>query len=281
MNPCLVVLTDFSPAAERARAYAAALAAPLNAELHLVHIYLPPPTSAPIAHVMQPVNARYVRETRQTLEQLAAGLAVPATAELIETDWDSAVQQVLRKYRPLLLVAGLTATDGQLDEWLSNRTLPLARQMGYPLLLVPADLPDSAIHPPQRLALAVEDRGFRLAPNATAVAPLLDAFSTEIITVVVLESDDWGGGQAGLSAARACGLAASMPHSPLHKVGGEQPAPGILNAVDALSIDVLALLDRGHDWVDKIFIDSVTDQVLRETQTPVLLLAAADALPED
>ncbi|MBC7447562.1 MAG: universal stress protein [Hymenobacteraceae bacterium] len=176
-----------------------------------------------------------------------------------------------------LVVTGLTATDEQLDEWLSNRTLPLARQMGYPLL-VPAHLPDTAIQPPRRLALAVEDRAFRLAPNATAVAPLLDALGTEIVTVVVLPSDNWTGGHTGLSVARACGLAASMPHSPLHKVGGEQPAPGILHAVDALAADVLAVLDRGHDWVDRLFIDSTTDQILRQKQTPVLLLAAHDAL---
>ena len=281
MNPCIVVLTDFSPAAARARAYAAALAAPLNAELYLVHIYLPPTTTTSIAHVMQATNARYVRETRQSLEKIAAELPVPATAELIETDWDEAVQQALNKHRPLLLVAGLTATDGQLDEWFSNRTLPLTRQMGYPLLLVPADLPDSALCPPRRLALAVEDRSFKLAPNAMAVAPLLDALGTEIITVVVLSSEDWTGGQAGLSAARACGLAAAMPHSQLHKVGGEQPAPGILNAVSGLSADVVALLDRGHDWVDKFLLDSVTAQILRQTQTPVLLLAAHDALPPD
>ena len=35
MTPNIVVLTDFSLAAERARAYAAVLAAPIKAELHL------------------------------------------------------------------------------------------------------------------------------------------------------------------------------------------------------------------------------------------------------
>ncbi len=278
MPPCLIVLTDFSPAAERARAYAAALAAPLNAALHLVHIYRAPATTMSIALAMQETQASYLRETRQTLDQLAARLSVPATAELIESDWAEALTQMLDRYRPLLVVAGLTATDGQLDEWFSNRTLPLVRQTGYPLLLVPAGLPDAALHPPRRLALAVEDRAFTLTPNATVVAPLLDGLATEIVTVVVVvTSEERSGGQAGLSAARACGLAASMPHSPLHKVGGEQPAPGILHAVDALAADVVALLDRGHDWIDTLFVDSVTDQILRQTQTPVLLLAAHNA----
>ncbi len=280
MHPCLIVLTDFSPAAARARAYAAALAAPLNADLHLVHIYLPPTTTTAIAHVMQAENARYVREARQSLEKIATGLPVSATAELIETDWDEAVQQTLHKYRPLLLVAGLTATDGQLDEWFSNRTLPLTRQTGYPLLLVPQHLPDAALRPPHRLALAVADDAFVLAPGALAVAPLLDALEADIITLCVLPPEAGDAGWQGLDAARHCGLAAMMPDTKLHRVVGQAPAPGILAAVSELSADVLILLDRGHDWVHTFLVDSVTDQILRHTPVPVLLLSANQAPAE-
>jgi nucleotide-binding universal stress UspA family protein len=54
MKPNLVVLTDFSTAAERARAYAAALAVPLGAELHLVHAYSALPLSATEFGVIMP-----------------------------------------------------------------------------------------------------------------------------------------------------------------------------------------------------------------------------------
>ena len=274
MKPSILVLTDFSPAAERARAYAAVLAAPLGAEVHLVQVYPTPPMTSRVGKVMHAINKRYVRQQQHSLEQVAADFPVSATAETVEAGWDEAVQQALDKHRPVLLIAGLTATHGPFDEWLSNRTLPLARETGYPLLLVPAHLPDAALHAPKCVALAVGDRPFALAPETKALAALFDALAIEIVTVTVVPAAGWNGGGQGHRAAQQSGLAAMMPRSQLHKMVGQEPAPGILKAVQELSADVLALVDVGHGWVYQLVIDSVIDQVLRATPVPVLLLSA-------
>ena len=274
MKPSIVVLTNSSAAATQARAYAAVLAAPLGADVHLVHVYPSPPMTSRVAAIMEATRERYVRQERRALEQMAADYPVPATADTLEGGGDEAVPQALATYRPLVLVAGLTATSGAFDEWLSNRTLPLARETGYPLLLVPEHLPATALHPPRRLALAVEDRAFALAPQVRGIAALFDALATEITTVTVVPAAGEEGGGHGHRAARQSGLAATMPSSPLHRVVGPEPAPGIRQAMEELSADVLALVDVGHGWVHKLLRDSVIEQVLRETTVPVLLLSA-------
>ena len=277
MKPSIVVLTDSSAAAKQARAYAAVLAAPLGADVHLVHVYPTPPMTSRVAVIMKATRSRYVRQERRALEHLAAAYPVPATTDTLEGGWDEAVQQALAKYRPLLLVAGLTATDGAFDEWLGNRTLPLARETGYPLLLVPEHLPAAALALPRILALAVEDRPFTLVPQAQAVAALFDALATEIITVTVVPAAGWEGGGQGHLAAQQSGLAAMMPRSQLHKMVGPEPAPGIMQAVEELSADLLALVDVGHGWMHKLLNDSVIEQVLRHTSVPVLLLSVPAA----
>ena len=141
MKPNLLVLTDSSPAAERARAYAAVLAAPLGAEVHLLHVYPVPAMTSQVGHVMHATNARYIRHERHALEHVAAEMPVPATATTVADGWDDAVGAALAQHQPLLVIAGLTAPDGLLDEWLNNRALPLAHETGYPLLLVPQHLP--------------------------------------------------------------------------------------------------------------------------------------------
>ncbi|MFD1470730.1 universal stress protein [Hymenobacter caeli] len=275
MKPNFVVLTDFSLAGERARAYAAALAAPLGAVLHLVHVCFPVPVTAAEYGVLLPVmDPGYVRETRDSLARVAAALPVPATAELVETDWYDAVTGALAQHRPLLVVAGLSATHGLLDEWLSNRALPLAHDTGYPLLLVPEHLPAAARHPPRRLALATEDRPFALAPQARALAPLFDALGCDVAVVNVRPPGAPAAGWNGLHAAQQCGLAAALPRSALHQVVHESTAAGILQAVAEVEADVLVLLDQGHGWVHKLFNGSVIAQVLRRTPVPVLLLSA-------
>ena len=281
MKPSILVLTDFSLAAERARAYAAVLAAPLGAEVHLVHVYPTPPMTSRVGKVMHATNKRYVRQQRHSLEQVATDLSVSATAETVEADWDKAVQQALDQYRPVLLMAGLTATHGPFDEWLSNRPVPLARETGYPLLLVPAHLPDAALHAPKCMVLAVDDRPFALAPETKALATLFDVLATEIVTVTVVPAAGWNGGGQGHRAAQQSGLAAMMPRSQMHLMVGPEPAPGILQAVQELSADVLALVDVGHGWVHRLVIDGVIDQVLRATPVPVLLLSALADLLDD
>jgi nucleotide-binding universal stress UspA family protein len=222
------------------------------------------------------LDVGYVREIRQSLDNAAAALPVPTTAEVIETDWYDAVQQALDAHRPLLLIAGLTATHGRLEEWLDNRALPLAHQTGYPLLLVPEHLPAANLKAPRRLVLAVEDRAFTLTPEARALAPLLDALGCAVITTTVFppEASEDTLSDAGWHAVQRCGLATAIVESPLHKVRHARPAAGIWQAADELEADMLALLDQGHGWVHKMFSGSTIAQAIRFSQVPVLLLSA-------
>ncbi|GAB3857948.1 hypothetical protein GCM10028822_32470 [Hymenobacter terrigena] len=275
MQPNFVVLTDFSLAAERARVYAAALATPLKADLHLIHVFLPQPITTEYGTVLPVLDEQYVPATRRSLQQVANALPVHATAELLEADWPSAIEHALREHHPLLLVSGLTSTTGYIDEWLSNRTLPLAHQTGFPLLLVPEHLPDAAMHPPRRVVLALEaDQAFVLEPAATAVIPVLHALECEIMPVTVQQPGAPTGTGAGYAAAQACGLAGTTPGSELHPVRSELPASGVLQAVHDLNADLLVLLDQGHGWMHKLVSGSVIDHVLRYTKVPVLLLSA-------
>jgi nucleotide-binding universal stress UspA family protein len=275
MKPNFVVLTDSSPAGERAQAYAAALAEPLGAALHLVHVVQPMLVTTLEYGLMPPLlDMGYVRELRQALANAAAALPVPATAEVIETDWYDAVQQALDTHRPLLLIAGLTATHGRLEEWLNNRALPLAHHTGYPLLLVPEHLPAANLKPPRRLVLAVEDRTFTLTPEARALAPLLAALGCEVLATTVFPPEGASSGDAGWRSAQRSGLVPLLAHRALHKVVDARPAAGIWQATDELEADMLALLDQGHGWVHKMFSGSTIAHAVRFSQVPVLLLSA-------
>lgn len=275
MKRKFIVLTDFSPAGARAQAYAAALAGPLGAVVHLVHVAAMMPITALEYGLSMPVMDRgYVREIHGLLNQAAARLPVPATSEVIENDWYPAIEQVLAAHRPVLLIAGLTATTGRLDEWFSNRTLPLVHDTGYPLLLVPEHLPDTVLHPPHRLALAVRDEPFALTSQVLTLAPLLDILKATLVPVTVVPPDAAPiAGQRGWHAAQQCHLADKLDFSELHWVVAEEPAAGIVQAVKELSADMLALLDPGHGWVETLFGGSIIDEVLRHTPVPVLLLA--------
>ncbi len=269
-----VVLTDGAPAGAPLLAYAAALAEPLGATLHLVHV-LSHPLLVPLEFGELGASllaTGYESAVHTELTRAAACLSVPATVDVREDDWQSALDQVLTTYQPALLVAGLTATDGPLDEWLSNRALPLAYQTGYPLLLVPEFLPSTHLHPPRCLVLAVEDHAFRLTPQGQALATLLALLRCTVTPVTVRAPDYTRLGGADWPAVQHCGLPNNLFYKELHEVVDERPASGIWQAADELEADMVALLDQGHGWVHKLFSGSVIADVLRYSQVPVLLL---------
>jgi nucleotide-binding universal stress UspA family protein len=272
MNPTFVVLTDSSPAAEPTLAYAAALALALGASLHLVHV-LETPLVTPLNYGPPLPDTGYAQAARTALAQAAARLSVPTTIEVVEGSWQGAHEQALATYQPALLIAGLTATDGPLEEWLGNRALPLAHQTGYPLLLVPEYLPKAAVHAPRCVVLAVEDQPFQLTLQAQALAPLLDRLGCPITPVIVLPPGNELRGEAGLRAVQQCGLALSA----LHRVLDTHPAAGIWQAADELEADLVMLLDQGHGWVHKLVSGSVIADVISYSQVPVLLLPLAAA----
>lgn len=276
MNPTFVVLTDSSPADEPTLAYAAALAAPLGASLHLVHV-LDTPLATVLAYGPPQPDTEYVQAVHLALTQAAARLSVPTTVEVIEGNWQGAHEQALATYQPALLIAGLTATNGPADEWLSNRALPLAHQTGYPLLLIPEYLPKAAVHPPRCVVLAVEDQPFQLTPQGQALAPLFDQLACSITPVTVVPPDDELRGDIALQAVQQCGLAANLVQSKLHRVRDAHPASGIWQAADESEADLVILLDQGHGWLHKLFSGSVIADVLRYSQVPVLLLPLAAA----
>lgn len=274
MPPTLVVLTDFSPAGDRACAYAAALAAPLGAALHLVHVFSMPFTSPRMAVAMHEAIAEHVQEDSWRLQQKASELPLPATTQVVEADWAEAVAQVLAEYQPLLLVAGLPIASGPLSKWLIERPLPLVHQTGYPLLLVPENLPPADLHPPRRLLLAVENQPFQLSPEAQLLRPQLDILGCQTFVATVVSPDAPPAGQAGLHAAQRCGLASALAQAELRQVVDARPAAGIWQAADEVEADLVVLLEQGHGWAHKVFSGSVIADVIRFSQVPVLLLAA-------
>jgi len=275
MKPSIFVFTEAEAADTPTLAYAAALAKPLGATLRLLHV-LSLPAVAELEYDVPLLDAAYLPAVRAALTRAIAGLSVPATVELLEDDWHAGLDQLLATHHPALLVAGLTATTGPLDEWLSNRVLTLAHRTGYPLLLVPEHLPVAAQRPPRRMLLAVEDHPFRLTPPGRALAPVLAKLGCAVLPATVFPPHASAGrGEAARRAVQHCGLSATLAHEELRHILHENPAAGIWQAADELSADWVALLDQGHGWLHKVFSGSVIADVLRYSQVPVLLLPVA------
>ena len=274
MKDSILVLAKFADAAEATARYAAALGAPLDLRLALLHVEVYPVMLEPeLVAAAAEQTQRNEAETMAGLRALARRL--PGHPEVFEAAGIVAdgVAAAVRRQHPLLLALGLSHEQRLLDRLLLDRVLPVLRATHRPLLLVPEDVPCAG--PPRRVLVAVDGEPFT--PNAAsrALVPLLAAWAaTFTVTHVRAQVEQRGQapGRLALADVRASGLLPAAAPLALHEAANAHPATGVLHALADTQADLLVLMARPRSFLGRLFHRSVTAAVLRHCDVPVLLL---------
>ena len=280
MTPSFVVLVDLSAAAERAARYAAVLGAPLHVQLELVNVEQDPVLSSELAFAPMPYLPQLQTETEDALQALAHRLPTPAEATVSVAPMHDAVQEAIARHHPLLLVMSLSAEHSLVDYLLRNHLLPVLRATHLPLLLVPEAGPPPSL--PRRVLVAVDGEPF--APNTAArrLLPLLAAWSAVYtVTHAVAPGEQQAfAGQRVLGQLRLSKLLPAAAQVELYEQHHLDPAAGVLQALTDTQADLLVLIARPRNFLERRFHRSVTAEVLRRSPVPVLLVPAeAPELP--
>jgi nucleotide-binding universal stress UspA family protein len=274
MKSSFVVLTDFFAVSNRALAYAAALAVPMNAHLVLLHV----------RHdgLLAPAEYRSGRtwegeqKTVHQLEHLAATQPVPTEIDVSEEFLPDAVQKVVRRHHPLLLVLGRPGLAMSPQEIIVSAAMDLLRYAPYPLLVVPTVGWDALL--PRRLLLAVDGQPFRLLAYQGVVRRLLQATNGTLDVVHVTDQDNpRPDAVALLDSIRQNDIVDNtVDASRLHEVSRPQVASGVLEEAARQEADLLVVVARRHSLLGSLFHRSITAQLIQESPIPVLLLPAED-----
>jgi len=268
----ILVLANFADAAEATARYAAALGAPLQLRLAMLHLEVYPVLLEPeLVAASAEQTQRNETETMAGLHALARRL--PGHPDVLEAAgiMSDCVAEAVRQEHPLLLALGLSHEQGLLDRLLLDQVLPVLRATHRPLLLVPRDA--ACVGPPGRVLVAIDGEPFT--PNAAsrALAPLLAGWAA---TYTVAHVHPQGGAPSRLALAdvRASGLVPAATPLELYKAADMSPATGVLQAVADTRADLLVLIARPRSFWGELFHRSVTAAVLRHCSVPVLLLPA-------
>jgi nucleotide-binding universal stress UspA family protein len=274
MTPAIVVLTDFFALSNRALAYAARLAVPLQAHLVLLHVrhdgLLSPEEYSHRA------AQRDEQQTQEVLHQLASSQPVPTEVEISEDFLPDAVAESVRHHQPQLLVLGRPGTALAPREIVTGAAMDLLRAVQAPLLIVPTvGWGEDA---PRHLVLAIDGDEFTLYENQTVLAQLLAALQARLTVLYVTNQKDPGAaaGHRVRHAIDKSGLESLTQGSAPYMVYHSHTAEGIMQGAAELQADMLVLVARRHSLLGSLFHRSVTANVLGETSLPMLLLPAKD-----
>ncbi|MBG8555874.1 universal stress protein [Hymenobacter guriensis] len=267
----LLVLTDFSPAADKALTYAEALAAHLDSSLVLLHVrrssWLDPEAfTGRISHFSE-------GEIAAALAERAGRLRVPVRVEAAADQVVPATCQAVAQHRPLLVVVGKPDTEQTPDALVHTTSLELLRECQVPLLIVP--LHGNATVPPTHLLLAADNLPLHVEPTIAALPRQLAPQARLTLTHVVEpeESDSCASAHV---AVQQTGLLQGFEQIRPYGMRHLSVPEGIAQAAVETQADLLVLLARRHSVLGRLFHSSVTAASILRGTVPMLVLPAGE-----
>ncbi|MBD2768372.1 universal stress protein [Hymenobacter sp. BT664] len=271
MEPSLLILTNFFPAANKALDYTTCLAEPLKARLVLLYVRR--------GSILDPEMFTGVLSKEN---QAAATLAfnsvarqtkVPVEAKVGHGGVASAVSEAVREHHPLLVVLGRSDYSDTPDELVQTTSLDLLRHAPYPMLVVPHSVVSTVL--PKRVLLAVDGAPFSLGDHQCAAHHILTVLGAEVTIFHVVPDAGPAELPLVLDSVQRTGLTLGLPPVQSHTVVSGHIAAAILRAAQPEAYDLVILIARRRSFMSNLFHRSVTSQVLLASKLPVLVLPAS------
>ncbi len=268
----LLVLTDFSQAANRALNYANRLAGPIGAQLVLLHVRRDSLLDPEAFSGLPDTGSPEVLEV--AMAALAGDMSAPVVTEIGHGQVADVVAETLGRYPSAVVVLGRPDEEAIPEELVSTTALELLRAVAQPMLVVPQS--EAVFTLPRRVLLAVDAEAFTLGEHTDGVQHLFNTVPTEVTVLHVSADAVTSTAEAvaptALAAVLRSGRPSELPQVKTRTEVGVAPAEGILEAAASGAFDLLVLLARPRSFLGTLFHRSVTAQVLMHSPLPVLIL---------
>ena len=273
----ILVPTDGSPESEKAIPIAAQIARAQGAELVVIRAIEPPPWLAaagpePAAtDVFEEMIETIQQEAEESLARIEADLqaqGLRAKAVAIHGSPSAALLDYEVAHQTDLLVMATHGRTGLARFTLGSVTDHMVREGQAPVLVVRRSSPAATtLH---RALVTLDGSGL-----AEEALPMLEALAGKPLESVVLfrvEADPRDQGPAMTYLQGVAGRMSSLPVKIEAVVDVGPPTPGIERV--ALTVDLIIICTHGRGGLDRLRHGSVAEHVVREIETPALLVRA-------
>ena len=267
----ILVATDFSPAALNATNYAAEMSLAINADLYLLHVFQTPGTclQVPIPVLLDEMIQDVKHEMKKLKEDLmhkAAG-KLNIKAEIRMDHFYAGLKAVCGRIKPYCLVMGSQGTTAAERFAFGGHTVYAMKHLEWPLIVVPPGFNFSAI---KKILLACDYDNVLSTIPLEEIKLLVKDFSAELHVLNTCK-DQPGNPNTELES----GLLQEMlqPLNPeYHSVTSEYTDQAIMNFAEKNNIDLLIVLPKRHDLLDRLVHKSHSKQMVLYCHVPVMAL---------
>jgi nucleotide-binding universal stress UspA family protein len=261
----IIVPTDFSPAAEKATAYAAQLAKKVEATVLLLHVYqLPVPmTDYPVLMVTADDLKKVTDDglKRAVADAQKAGADVPFEVESRLGDAVTEIEDACKERNPVAVVVGVKHTSGFDRMLFGDTTLSLVKHCTFPVIAVPEN---AKVAVPTNLVLATDLLNAADIPAANIVA-ITNVLGANLHVVHVEQ-------QEGTHYPEELMAAFADAKATYHPIREDDVTEGLKTYVEQNNIDLVLVLPHKHNLYERLFFKGHTKGILHAMPVPVMSL---------
>lgn len=267
----IIVATDFSSCAKNAAEYAAEMALSINADLHILHVYEIPVVymEVPIAMTEEDMTA----SAEEAMNKLKQELLIKTNNKLnIETQiiigrFYAELDSVCENKKPYAVVMGSQGTTAAERIFFGGHTVYAMQHLMWPLITVPQGAKFSAI---KKIGFACDFNNIGETIPVDEIETMVTGFHAELHVLntgiekvynpeIVFESARLKESLAGIN-------------TYYHFISSNDVDEGIIDFVKTNQIDLLIVIPKRHNLLDKIIHKSHTRQLVLHSHVPVMAL---------
>jgi len=267
----ILIATDFSPAALNAANYAAEMALAIHADLYLLHIYQLPVSysEVPVAYNIEELEHAAKNDMAVFRQKLLKGRTeLPGVKTEVRLGvFMQELQAVCKQLSPYLVIMGCQGTSAAVRFLFGSHAVQAMKHLQWPLITVPLGAKFSAI---KRIGLACDFNNVIDTTPIDEIKLLVEDFNAQLYVLntgkeIVFDPNIIF--QSGLLQEMLIDLKPQY-----HFIANENIDSGIINFAEINNIDLLVVLPKRHNLLNKLMHKSITKQLVLHSHVPVLAL---------
>ncbi len=178
------------------------------------------------------------------------------------------IQNIVSEYDVDEVVMGTQGASGLSAALVGSQTQKVARSVSCPLIAIPEQC---QYHDPERILLASDNRGLSRASVLDPLKEILRTFHSQVLILNVLEEGQLPSTEQAAEGIRLDRYLEGYPHT-YHFAEAPDVESGIQSFVEGNEVDMIVIVNREHDLLDRLLHKSVTRKMVHHTHLPLLVL---------
>ncbi|PJB13843.1 MAG: hypothetical protein CO118_11650 [Flavobacteriales bacterium CG_4_9_14_3_um_filter_32_8] len=270
----ILVPTDFSETANKARDYAIQLAQTLNAEIILLNSFHIPNLGdyeGALINLDYQIKEEAEKQMKEQMKYVKLNYANIKFSEITTLGLVvDAIQTVCEEQKINLIVMGTTGATGFIGNLLGSNTASLIGSVKTPIVAVPSN---ATINFPNHIVVANDLMESGENKIFNPLKEIAIGTGSTIDFLYIVNGDEQANRKLQQLKAANFDEKFDAQYHPFHIKNEEEVEDGILEFIDKKEVDLLVVVARQRGFWEKLFHKSISKALVKQAKLPILVLA--------